>query len=267
MSKVLDRVGKDLSSSDRWNELANDYPNKLQSSYHLRRLEVIKSLISDVENKNIIDFGCGEGVMVSHLSKFPIKQINAIDPNELLLEICKKNNPNSNCINGGVDKLKNFDDDSVDLIIAANVIGYLTDEEENLFYNEAKRIIKTNGEIIISFSNELFDLFTFNKYTVDFYNRYFETDISALIKNPTEPNRNAVNIRENPINYPNKAKNYKFSVKKIEYINFHEKPPLISGDDPDDLNSPRIDTLNFKDEDKWKLMFQCSTFAAKLIKE
>ena len=267
MTETLDRVGKNLSSAERWEEIASDYASKLKTPYHLRRLEVINSLMPEVKDQNIIDFGCGEGTMVTNLIHAGAKKVYALDPNEYLLKVCKEKNSLSNCIIGGVEKLKDFENNSIDLIIAANVIGYLTDQEEKLFYEEAQRIVKKDGNIVLSFSNELFDLFTFNKYTVDFYKRYFDTDISGLITNSNKPNRNAVNIRENPINYPHKVKGYSFTAEKIEYINFHKQPPLISCNDPDNLDMPREDTLNFSDKDKWKLMFQCSTFTARLVRD
>ena len=262
---MLKRVGKELSSEERWIELADKYAGEMQKNYHKRRIEVVFDLIGEVADLEILDFGCGEGSLIHIFNEKGAKKVYGIDPNDKLLSIAQQMNSNSEFIQGSVKELSKMKENSLDLILSANVLAYLTDEEDIEFYNQAKRILKPGGIMVLTHSNELFDLFTFNKYSVDFFKRYFGSDISNLLSNPEEPSRNSHNIRENPLAYGEKLKNYDFEILRTEFINFHPKPPLISNDDPDDLDRERLDTLQYSKEDKWKLFFQCSTFGVRAV--
>ena len=74
-------------------------------------------------------------------------------------------------------------------IFALNVLAYLTDTEERKFYEHAKRIIRPNGVLIVTHSNELFDMYTLNRFTVEFYREHFsftgiDTSVAQLLTNP-----------------------------------------------------------------------------------
>jgi hypothetical protein len=45
-------------------------------------------------------------------------------------------------------------------------------------------------------------------------------------------------------------------------MNFHAVPPLLSTDDPNDMDRKRRDTLEWPNAERWKLAFQCSMFAS-----
>lgn len=73
----------------------------------------------EFENKKILDFGSGFGVTANHLAKY--NAVTAVEPNSELLEhrIC------DNCYEqmiGSIDKLKEMDDNSFDVILCHNVL-------------------------------------------------------------------------------------------------------------------------------------------------
>jgi hypothetical protein len=149
--------------------------------------------------------------------------------------------------------------------VAANVLGYLTDAEEREFYEQASRMLAPDGYLVIAHSNELFDLFTFNKYTVSFCEEHFGVDVRSLVSRPNEPSRNSFNVRENPLAYTYKLAKLGFKVEQTEFMNFHEVPPLLMQvADFNDLDSRMYrDTLAFPESERWKLMFQCSMFGVR----
>ncbi|MCS5707678.1 class I SAM-dependent methyltransferase [Candidatus Berkiella cookevillensis] len=243
--------------------------------YHAHRKTVIKSLYKDLDlsGKTVLDFGCGEGNILKDLFAFNITKAYGIDINDELLNYAKQNlNKLSNIelLKGNVDHLKKIESESIDLALALNVIGYFSNSDENLFYKEINRVLRKNGTLIVCHSNQLFDLYTFNRHTVNFFEKYFDTDarkIEALITNPQAPQKISANIRENPLSYKFKMNNFGFVEEKQAFANYHEMPPLLMEERLfiKDIND-RVyqDTTNWPDEEKWKLFFQCSMFASRL---
>ena len=158
------------------------------------------------------------------------------------------------------------------MLFALNVLAYLSDSEEIAFYEHAKRIVRPNGVMIVTHSNELFDIYTFNRYTVEFFRKHFlsgrETSVSSLLTNPELPLRSSFNVRENPLAYKYKLADYGFKETQQEFANFHSAPPLLMDvKDFDDIDSrDYADTLNWPDQDRWKLMFACSMFGSRSLR-
>lgn len=175
---------------------------------------------------------------------------------------------------GGVELMSQFGAQSIDCLIALNTLAYFTDAEEEVFYCEVARVAKPGGSLIITHSNELFDMFTFNALTITFCERHFcglgtRDKIAALVTHPDVPQRVHFNIRENPLNYRYKLAQYGFKEVRQEFINFHPLPPLLM--DPQgfvDIDKREyLDTLGWNKQDRWKLMFQCSMFGSHSIKQ
>jgi len=252
----MKHLGKDASAADYWTESADDYAAVIDGSYHRHRLSVIRALLPDLAGKDVVDFGCGEGVSVRDAIEAGAHSAIGIDPNSALLNLARKGA--GLFLEGGVDQLANIE--SADCLISANVLAYLTDEENDRFYVEAARLLRPGGHLVVTHSNNLFDLFTLNAFTVDFFRQMFGVDPSPLLANPDKPERVTYNIRENPLQYPQRLARYGFTVERMEYINHHARPPLLgaSEDFPDTLAVP--------EEERWKLMFQCSTFGVRAVR-
>jgi len=165
-SKVYDGAGyfPNLKS-------AINYQNKVKTHvYHKDKVNCINFLVNKIKGKNklnILDFGCGDGLLFKKLNLLPKKYIG-IDVSLHMLELSKKNLSNiknKSLIVGGVDKLKKIKSNSIDLFLAFNVIGYLTDKEEKIFFKEVRRILKKNKFFISTNGNELFDLFALNYFS------------------------------------------------------------------------------------------------------
>lgn len=97
-----------------------------------------------VQNKKVLDFGSGNGMTANH---FAIdNEVIAIEPDEkMLLDRLTENDYIQ--LKGDMRELKNFEDESFDVILCHNVFEY-ADEREKII-KEFSRILKTDGYMSI----------------------------------------------------------------------------------------------------------------------
>jgi SAM-dependent methyltransferase len=259
-------LGDTEDSTGYWKRLAEEYIESLKGDYHTHRLSVIRKLIpADLyeKGKKVFDFGCGDGIMIPEFIKAGVR-IEAADPSEEMVTTARKRVGSELITLAGVDHLKKIESLSLDGLLCLNVMCYFTDEEEKTFYEEARRIVKPGGYLVVTHSNELFDMFSLNKHTEKFFKKYLLTDtgdISGLLNYKESDNDIDYNVRENPITYKDKLKEYGFKEIKQSFSNRHPLPPSMIKE----KNYP--DTLNVPEKDKWTLMFTCSTYGSCSVKE
>jgi len=99
---------------------------------------------------NILDFGCGSGVMLPFLSSIS-KQVIAIDVDLLPIQSVQKYIPLANNVEVKDAMKTNFSDlskNSFDLIIALDVLEHVPDLPKTL--SDLFSILKPNGKLIVS---------------------------------------------------------------------------------------------------------------------
>lgn len=271
----------DFDSEKYWQEKSASYRETMQSSYNLNRLNMVYALLADSDlTGSVLDFGCGDGVLAERvLNAGGCVSCFDIDPSMVdvtrarLASMPNEKGATYSVLQGGVGALGRLPDKSFDTILAANVIAYLSTSEEQDFYIQSHRLLRAGGALITTHSNELFDLFTFNKYTVRFFERNFATHapmdgISSLLVHPDKPERNPLPVRENPLSYRHKLARYGFQEERQEFSILHKLPPLLMKDfDPDAIESRECpDTIGWPPSEQWKLMFMCSIFGSRSVK-
>ncbi|MBK9479063.1 MAG: methyltransferase domain-containing protein [Bacteroidetes bacterium] len=270
----MKKYGKGINSKNFWNKEADEYTSVLKNDYHTHRLSILKKIIpADLykKGKNILDFGCGDAVIFPDFLKKGAN-IKGIDISSEIIEIGKQSlkkagyDPSIISCND-VSYLKKIPSASLDAVMSYNVLAYLSTEEDLEFYKQVSRILKKGGYLIVSHSNELFDMYTFNKYTVEFFNTHFiqessyKNKIKELMKNSNVPeNLVTYNVRENPLCYKFKLAAFKLKEDSQEFSHYHDAPPVLL------KKKVYKDTLKVKESDKWKLMFQCSTYFSRSVK-
>ena len=236
---------------------------------------MIDRLIVEQDLKgDVLDFGSGDGIYSQKVLDCG-GTVMAIDIDESMIAHSRSKLgqfEHFSSFVGGVETIKNIPDKSIDTVLSLNVIAYLHNGQDLCFYKEASRILKKNGVLILTHSNELFDMFTFNKYTVDFFKENFsikeECDIKDLLVNSKLPDRTPQTVRANPLSFGIQMESYHFKETKQEFSIPHKLPPLLLNEDPDDLpNRKMIDLENLNKEDSWKKMFMCSIFGSRLVKQ
>jgi ubiquinone/menaquinone biosynthesis C-methylase UbiE len=239
-------------------QISNDLYHELRTNF------VIRLFPTKVES--VVDFGCGEGFFSEIMLRNKLaKDIVAIDPSDNLIKIARANpalNQNNNCkiVHGGVGSLKEIKDVSRDLVVALNVLAYMTRLEEELFYKECFRILKPGGHLLVTHSNELFDMFTMNNLTVDFFKSEFGVDIGSCIDLKNVEPIETYAIRENPLSYSLKLKSFGFDQQNIDFFHHHSVLPRMAETSIRNLVTPEFEKREKNEMGDWKEYFMSSTF-------
>ena len=105
---------------------------------------IIWAQLGEIEGKNILDFGSGEGITANHFAKN--NNVVAIEPWDKMIKNRWKDYEYRQ-IQGDVSKLSEFENNSFDMIICHNVLEYIDDKEKTI--NELHRVLKPGGTLSI----------------------------------------------------------------------------------------------------------------------
>ena len=251
------------------------------------RLRIVHDMLNDVESGKLLDAGCGDGVpLLSFLEKgwdaYGIDQsINMVKEAQIHIE--QKGYNKKRVLQKSLLDLKTFADNSFDVVTCLGVMYYVKDDVTA--YKHINRILKPGGIFICSQQNELFDLFTFNKYTLRFFNNNIMplvcneernrllNQMSKLITNPKEPIRHdkysardiVFTRAENPLIYHEKLSQYNFVIKSAPvYFGIHILPPLIMN--KYSWLKEKSDHMQYELRNDWRSLFMGAHFLIKAMK-
>ncbi len=276
-AKYFDTLAENYSEQYEAQEM-----EKLTSNYF--RLELVKNILADLSYDSVFDAGCGSGDLLLHASQ-TATTVSGMDISEGMVAETNKKLSDANAgvgkvIQTGLDDLKEFDDESFDIVTCLGVLPYIPLEDEAACYQEISRILKKGGHFISAHQNQMFDLFTFNKYTVNFFadnmaditNELSQAPASdalekfkGLMTNPDFPNtdqkktsqRGYVFTRsENPLSYEQKLSPHGLISHENQYYGFHIAPPLMM----DDALRKQSNAMEIKFARDWRGLFMASTF-------
>ena len=131
-----------------------------ENSHYFARLKAEKLAewlpfyFSDIP-KNILDFGCGDGLMTEEIRfKFPQSKIYGVDPSEDSILIAQKNYPKIT-FQPSTNNLKMFKKNEFDLIVCAGVFHHIPFKEHSHYMEEINRILQPNGVFVMFELNPL----------------------------------------------------------------------------------------------------------------
>jgi SAM-dependent methyltransferase len=182
-----------------------------------------------------------------------------------------------------VDDLSHYPDAAFDLVTCFGVLDYLRPEPgmEERALSEFRRVLKPNGLLWVDNVNELFDLTTFNRFTLAFFQRHFlplffpessdQAEITLalrrLVNNPDAPERRSkwgtdrdkvAQVADNPLRFGRRMQAFGFDEIDQLYIRFHAVPPLLFAD------NPALERLTIEKEKElcrdWRGLFLASLF-------
>lgn len=247
------------------------------SDYHADRVRALKRLIDRIDGPifSVLDFGVGDGGATETLGIKPTK-ITGIDISDSMVRLAESNlsKYSFNGKVGSVEQIGSVASDSIDLVLCLNVLGYLTREDQELFFKESSRVLKRDGCLLLMTGNELFDLFALNSGTAEFFQKHFnQADVSQLLSQGKSTRfKNA--DRRNPLSFAAEMKEYNFYELDQAFSSWHKLIPAVanlrwSGD----LRTARaqsrdhsLDPNSLPNIDAWKRVFCCSIFASLLRK-
>src|SRR5262249_4808841 len=100
--------------------------------------------------------------LFEHLSGF---QLEGCDVSPEMIARARRQYPTAKTEVGGIELFLQKTG-PYGVVVALNVLPYLSEAEEAKFFEHARKITKY---LLVSHVNELFDLVTFNRYTVEFF--------------------------------------------------------------------------------------------------
>lgn len=268
----------ELDPKSYWAVRAADYRETVASDYHRNRLRMVEALMrpGDLTGR-VVDFGCGDGFICEKVVGAGGSAIGIdIDPSMIAASRDRlvRFGGKSSFVEGGVEALGDLPAGTADVLFALNVLAYLDPESESEFYRHVARILVPDGVLICTHSNELFDMYTLNRYTVEFYRRHFSefgdmTEVGTLLTHPVQPQRTTFPTRANPLSYGHRLAAFGLREVQQEFAIPHAQPPLLTdGFDPDDLANRRMpQTIDLAPEHRWKLMFVCSIFGVRAVRQ
>lgn len=104
--------------------------------------------------EKILDFGCGNGTMLFLCALNGTKHHIGIDLSEKGIASAEKRKSyipkgEFTFLCGGIESLKNIDSETLDGIVLSNILDNLYPEDAKLLINEAHRLLKKNGKILV----------------------------------------------------------------------------------------------------------------------
>lgn len=150
---------------------------------------------------------------------------------------------------GGLNQLQAIEEQSLDLCIVMGVFQYLPAAEYRQTLRCLHDVLKPGGSLACTFQNALLDLFTFNKYTVDFFENQLFSELAGfgldvpkavagirqLIVNPDRPSSDETRARDNifvrlsnPLTVYRELGEFGFWIPDhLYFYTLHPIPPLI----------------------------------------
>ncbi|MBX7199754.1 MAG: class I SAM-dependent methyltransferase [Rhodospirillaceae bacterium] len=225
--------------------------------------ETRRSLMADMAKNlprgKLLDAGCGGAALVIHFQSLGW-DCYGFDGASNMVKVAHDNLKEcgletSRVTQGDVTDLRAYGDASFDIVISAGVMEYLNLEEEKRAMAEAHRVLKPGGHLLVENINGLFDISTFNRFTMGFYADqvlplFFQDKaererlmkrIEGLVTNPDKPSRQGTfsttrdqvfTRAEIPLSYGAKAKSFGFEQVEQGFYRYHAVPPLLFEAEP-----------------------------------
>lgn len=283
--------------NNNWDKIANCYAISesdglpLDPAWYRRRL--YQGILEQHKPKSLLDVGCGGGWSVLDAVQ---QGINArgIEPVEKLAQhgqhLLSSNGYESDLITiNGISLLEDLPDESEDCIVFLSVLPHVPASEWDKVHSNIARVLKPGGLFISTYRNELFDLFTFNSFTLEFFNERLWANQScsdnfrsealkllpSLLVNPDKPGPyftaaidnsfgKLSRVKSNPLTMPNYLDQFNISVDKTSFYHFHCVPPLLADQLPDYRSINHQLELNSSSD--WRANFMCAIFMISAFK-
>ena len=194
-------------------------------------MKYITKYLEEMDNPKILDVGAGTGRYSIELDNlgYDVTALELIKHNLMTL---KKNYPNIKSFQGNAINLKRFKDNSFDMVLLFGPMYHLITKNEKIkALEEAKRVTKDNGLILISYY--------MNEYAV-LKHGFMEGNIKESIKNNELDENFHITPKEDDL----------YSMVRLEDINELkdicklERIKILSQDGPSDYIRPIINKMD-----------------------
>jgi SAM-dependent methyltransferase len=284
----MNNLDKVKSHFDKWagKLRLNSYEHKY--TMNSVRLKIVMGILEEFKIGRLLDLGCGEAHTTReflkagwHASGIELSEPLADSANQYL---AAEGFGDNLVIQGSATDLSPFPNESFDVVTCLGVAYYIEDQKS--LYSEVARVLKKGGIFICSHHNILFNLYTFNKYTIQFFKDEVISDlpisdqekanyldgVAHLLAFPEEPKvHNIGSARddlimypENPLTYDKRLKEHNMSLfSPILFHGWHALPPLLMNRDLKILSQEN----DYGKKDDWRGTFMAAHFIGVGIKD
>ena len=171
-----------------------------------------------------------------------------------------------------------------DACLAAGVFPHLTEEQEGEALKNMAGAVRPGGRVFVEFRNELFALFTLNRYSWEFFTekllpleaaqpaaadlkKFFRMDLPAVRPSPAGADSSIDQILckfKNPLECPAFFKTAGLKVEQIHFYHFHALPPMLEGEHASVFRAASLEME--KDPSDWRGHFMASAFVVESVR-
>lgn len=276
MKLAAEEFGAESTTYDRnYDPTADRYPD------HVFRLNIFKDLLASLRPKRVLDAGCGSGIpLLTFLNDG--YDAYGFDLSPEMVAQAKKNirqegHDESRVFQGDLDTFKRPTRKKFDAIVGLGTLYYTPDTTTTLRHLLDNLV--PDGDLIFSLRNELFSLFSLNRYSVeylaehiyptsklsdelrqsveDFFQlRFNDVDIPRTFKNVDE--RQIMSHFHNPLTVGSTLlEPLNLDLVNVYYYHFHALPPIFEHTHPDEF---RKLSAGFENPTDWRGVFMASCF-------
>jgi 2-polyprenyl-3-methyl-5-hydroxy-6-metoxy-1,4-benzoquinol methylase len=255
--------GRDTESVPYWEQEAaryHDHVGDTRAAYHGGRLATADRLLERAglaAGARVVDFGCGDGVYSRRMAEAGFEVVG-LDPAGAMIDLARERGGGATYEVGGAGALAAVG--PFDALVALNVLAYMTDDEMATFWSALEQRLRPGGVLLVSHSNELFDLFALNAGTDRFFAEHLTAgrSVGELLAD-TAGGHAAYNVRANPLTYGDELATHGLTLEAQAFFNLHPLPPALLGEGDEDriLDPDEIARVPL-----WKQQLQCSTMFA-----
>lgn len=282
--------------SRNWEKIANCYamdPSGLPADPAWYRRRLYQEFLDRTRPASVLDIGCGGGWTVLDALERGV-DARGIEPVVELKEfgcnlLRQAGHDASQIAQGDLASIASLPDGSEDCIALLSVLPHVPRDRWDDVHVDIARSLKPGGRLIAAYRNELFDLFTFNSITMEFYDKSLWSNdacsplrnnetlghLKGLITNPDLPGPyftaakdksfgDLDRMKSNPMTMPSYLSKFGLEVERTRFFHFHCVPPLLA-ERVDEYRSINHE-LELSMSDDWRAHFMAAIFMVEVVK-
>lgn len=259
--------------------------------------DIIKDILLKANVRNVLDAGCGPASFLRDLVDTPIDLFGFDLTPEMVMEakevLLEKGRSPDQIWEGSVLDSQSFQPPGVrrkryfDATICIGVFPHIPEDSDIQVLQNLKSVIRKNGLAIVGARNQLFSLFTLNRYSFGFFmdqlipvsilkakargekkglnkafedlKRHFRMDLPPIRRGKRgEPGYDEILSRtHNPFILKKQFEEVGFRGVEIKFYHYHCLPPMYAGIFPKIFNKY---SLQMENPDDWRGYFMASAF-------
>ena len=215
-----------------------------------------------------LDFGVGDGGEFRNLG-LQVEHLFAIDTSAPMIQLAQEEFTELKFVGlvGGAEMISRIDR-QLDFVSCINTIGYLSEKEEEEFWESISQRMEPDGLVLVVTGNKLFDLFALNSGTAQFFEEELGVEgVERLLVRGAE-NRFKNARRKNPLTIGQEVQRFGFRNIIDGYCMWHTVPPeLLLVNQEMTLRDARWQSRDFEvhsqavsQDKRWQSLFRCSVF-------